>query len=124
MSDISYPFTVRQLLEEEGGGYLIEFPDLPGCVSDGDTIEEAIENGAGAIDAWIATAMEFGDPLPQPGATGRYSGRWVQRVPKGLHARLVVRARQEGVSLNTLVTSLLAERLGSTRTASRRRNTR
>ncbi len=40
-----YPFMTRVLLPEEGGGYLIEFPDLPGCMSDGETLEEAIENG-------------------------------------------------------------------------------
>jgi antitoxin HicB len=33
-----YPFTIRHLSKEEGGGYLIEFPDLPGCMSDGETI--------------------------------------------------------------------------------------
>ena len=41
---IKYPFEIRQLSEEEGGGYLISFPDLPGCISDGETIEEAIES--------------------------------------------------------------------------------
>jgi antitoxin HicB len=40
-----YPFNIRQLSNEEGGGYLIEFPDLPGCMSDGETIDEAIANG-------------------------------------------------------------------------------
>jgi hypothetical protein len=47
--DVPYRFTVRPLPEEEGGGYLIEFPDLPGCMSDGETIEEAITNGIDAI---------------------------------------------------------------------------
>jgi antitoxin HicB len=42
MSDTQYRFTVRPLTEDEGGGYLIEFPDLPGCISDGETIEEAL----------------------------------------------------------------------------------
>lgn len=40
-----YPFFVRPLNSDEGGGYYIEFTDLPGCISDGDTVEEAIENG-------------------------------------------------------------------------------
>ena len=124
MAEIAYPFTVRQLGEDEGGGYLIEFPDLPGCVSDGDSIEEAIENGVDAVDSWIATAAQFGDPIPPPGSTENYSGRWVQRVPKGLHARLVGRARKEGVSLNTLVTTMLTERLGRIEAAPRRRAAR
>ena len=39
----SYPFTIRPLSEEDGGGFAIEYPDLPGCISDGDTPEELIE---------------------------------------------------------------------------------
>ena len=50
---LKYPFEIRQLSGEEGGGYLISFPDLPGCISDGDTIEEAIKNGIDAMNSWI-----------------------------------------------------------------------
>jgi len=108
----AYPFTIRPLSEEDGGGYLIEFPDIPGCMSDGDTPEEAIVNGRDALKACILTMGEFGDPIPKPGSFVASSGQWRQRVPKSLHARLVARAEQEGVSLNTLVTTLLAEGLG------------
>jgi antitoxin HicB len=55
---------------------------------------------------------EFGDPIPKPGGIATSSGQWRQRVPKSLHARLVARAEQEGVSLNTLVTAMIAEGLG------------
>ena len=60
MSDTEYRFTVRPLTEDEGGGYLIEFPDLPGCMSDGETIEEAIANGEDAKRCWIAAMKEAG----------------------------------------------------------------
>ena len=63
-----YPFLMSILPPEEGGGYLIEFPDLPGCMSDGDTIEETIENGKDAVFCWIESAKEFGDEIPQPGS--------------------------------------------------------
>lgn len=63
---LDYPFTVRPLTAEEGGGYLIEFPDLPSCLSDGATIEEAIANGADALRSWIETARELDDPIPPP----------------------------------------------------------
>jgi predicted RNase H-like HicB family nuclease len=63
---LDYPFQVRPLTDEEGGGYLIEFPDLPGCLSDGETIEAAIANGADALRSWIETARELGDPVPPP----------------------------------------------------------
>jgi hypothetical protein len=47
--DVPYRFTIRPLSEDEGGGYLIGFPDLPGCRSDGATIEETITNGLDAM---------------------------------------------------------------------------
>ena len=97
---MEYPFTIRPLTEDEGSGYLIEFTDLPGCISDGETPEEAVANGRDALKSWLRTAREFGDSIPKPG--GSASGQWRQRVPKSLHARLAARARLEGVSLNTL----------------------
>ena len=107
-----YPFAIRPLTTEDGGGYLIEFPDVPGCISDGETPEEAIANGRDALKSALLTMMEFGDPLPKPGGAATYSGQWRQRVPKSLHSRLAARARQEGVSLNSLVTAMIAEGLG------------
>jgi len=106
-----YPFTIRQLLQEEGSGFLIEYPDLPGCMSDGESIEEAIENGKDAVRAWIEAAQLMNRPIPVPGGLESQSGKWVQRVPKSIHLRLVNRAKEEGVSLNTLVITLLTESL-------------
>jgi len=48
----------------DGGGWLITFPELPGCMSDGDSQEEAIKNGAEAETAWLASAKEWGHPKP------------------------------------------------------------
>jgi len=107
-----YPFTVRPLAKEEGGGYLIEFPDLPGCISDGETPEDAIRNGQDALKSYLLTLKEFSRPAPSPGTTSGASGQWRQRVPKSLHSRLTARAKAEGVSLNTLVTAMIAEGLG------------
>lgn len=108
---IKYPFEIRPLSENDGGGYLITFPDLPGCISDGNSVEEAITNGMDAVHSWIATAKEFNDFIPEPGKN-QSSGRFVQRLPKSLHARLATRAKQEGVSMNALVTAIIAESLG------------
>ena len=112
-----YPFQVRPLTAEEGGGYLIEFPDVPGCMADGETPSEAIANGRDALKSVLLTMKEFGDPIPKPAGLAASSGQWRQRVPKSLHARLVDRAAREGVSLNTLVTAMIAEGLGSRKQA-------
>ena len=71
MSKLQYPFNISTLPPEEGGGYLIEFPDLPGCISDGETIEEAIANGKDAVFCWIETAKQHGDEIPQPSLSVR-----------------------------------------------------
>lgn len=104
-------FEIRPLTKDEGGGYLIEFPEYPGCVADGETPEEAIREGRDALTSYLRTLEELGRPIPPPGDDA-YTGQWRQRVPKSLHAALARRAEREGVSLNMLVTALLAEGLG------------
>jgi antitoxin HicB len=106
-----YPFEIRPLSDEDGGGFLIIFPDFNECISDGETPEEAIRNGLDALQETIAALEGLNLPVPEPGSGGSYSGKFVQRVPRSLHARLAMRAKQEGVSMNALVTSLLAEGL-------------
>ena len=124
-----YPFEVRPLTSAAGGGYLISFSDFTDCVSDGSTVEEAIANGRLALKETIAALRAAGHSVPQPTAATTVSGKFVVRVPKSVHAKLSSRARAEGVSLNTLVVSLLSEGLGKTsggplRTASMRSTTR
>lgn len=107
-----YPFEIRPLTDEEGGGFLISFTDFTECISDGETVEEAIHNGLDVLQETIAALESLNLPVPEPGSGGSHSGKFIQRVPKSLHARLAIRARQEGVSMNALVTSILAENLG------------
>jgi antitoxin HicB len=107
-----YPFEVRPLTAEEGGGYFISFPDFADCVSDGETVDEAIANGRLAVKETIAALREAGHAIPEPTTATTASGKFVARVPKSVHAKLSSRARAEGVSLNTLVVSLLSEGLG------------
>jgi antitoxin HicB len=107
---IDYPFEICPLSKDEGGGYAITFPDLPGCRSDGATPEEAIENGRDALLSWLAVAREFGDGIPK--AFSSVSGRFVQRVPRSLHAQLIAQAKAEGVSLNTLIVAIVSKGLG------------
>ena len=108
----TYPAMIGALPPEEGGGYFVEIPDLPGCIADGQTEEEALREADRAIEEWIATAKEMGWPIPEPSSSDRYSGKWLQRVPKTLHMKLAQAAKREGVSLNALATSILAEGLG------------
>jgi antitoxin HicB len=114
-----YPFEVRPLTLEEGGGYLISFPDFAECISDGETVDEAIENGRDALKGTIAALKAKKLPVPAPNSGGVASGKFVARVPKTVHAQLATRARAEGVSLNALVLTFIAQGLGASRTQAR-----
>ncbi|GLS17169.1 HicB family protein [Labrys miyagiensis] len=66
MSALEYPLLLEPLPSEDGGGFVAIVPDLPGCMSDGETPEEAIANVKDAIVVWIETAREMGRPIPGP----------------------------------------------------------
>ena len=61
-----YPVVIEPLPPEDGGGFLAAAPDLPGCISDGETREEAARNISDAIRAWIEEARDLGRPIPEP----------------------------------------------------------
>jgi len=107
-----YPFEVRPLSKEDGGGYLVSFPDFNECISDGETIDEAIKNGRDALAETIAALEDMGKPVPEPGSGGAYSGKLPLRISKSLHARLAKRAHLEGVSMNSLIQEIVAEGMG------------
>ena len=107
-----YPFEMRPLKSSEGGGYLISYPDFTECIADGETLEEALQNGREALQAVIEALQEQGMPVPAPNGGGVASGKFIARVPKSIHAQLAARARMEGVSLNAMVLTLIAKGLG------------
>lgn len=117
-----YPFEVRPLSDDDGGGFLVSFPDFAECISDGETIDEALENGRDALQATIAALKAKKLPVPAPNSGGVASGKFIARVPKTIHAQLATRARAEGVSLNTLVLTFIAQGLGASSTKAQARD--
>ena len=112
---IDYPFEIKPMSNDDGGGFLISYPDFAECISDGETLGEAIANGTDALQATIAALKASKLPVPQPGSGGVASGKFVARVPKTVHAQLTMRAKSEGVSLNALVLTFIAQGLGASR---------
>jgi predicted RNase H-like HicB family nuclease len=66
MSEKSYPIAIVKLSDEDGGGYAAYVPDLYGCMSDGDTEEEALHNVKDAILEWCDEAVRLGREIPEP----------------------------------------------------------
>lgn len=109
---MALPYT-RLLRPDADGDIVARITELPGCSAHGANEKEALKNLQEAQRLWLEDCIEAGDPVPEPEKEEPLpSGKWVQRVPRSLHQRLVKTARSEGVSLNQLVTSMLSERLG------------
>lgn len=104
------PYT-REMVREADGSYFITIKELPGCMSSGDTQEEALQMIEDAMRAWITVALEEGKHIPFPDATDNeeYSRKFVLRIPKSLHRSLARKAKEEQVSLNQYATYPLTE---------------
>lgn len=108
--NLKYPITIYP---EEEGGYTALVKDLPGCMTQGETLVEVMENIEEARELWIETVYQTGKKdIPLPSTENEYSGRLLLRMPKSLHRRLAEGAEKEGVSLNQYVLSLLSEATG------------
>jgi predicted RNase H-like HicB family nuclease len=104
-----YPYTV---VPDPEGGYVIFFPDLPGCMMQVETAEEIAPMADEIRALWIETEFERGHEIPLPSGSTDYSGKFLVRVPRSLHRTLAESAERDGVSMNAYVTMLLARGVG------------
>ena len=105
-----YPILIEALTEEDGGGYVASSPDLPGCMTDGETQEEALSNMHDAIDSWLeASAIEvLGIPKPSMHVSSvKYSGKFTTRVHPTLHKEVTDYSKHIGVSVNQVINNAL-----------------
>jgi antitoxin HicB len=95
-------------------GYLARAPELPGCVTAGETPRQALTMLRGAMAGWFEAALVAGDPIPEPdgGTEDRHGGRMLIRLPKSLHRAIAEAAEREGVSANQYAVMLLAAGVG------------
>jgi antitoxin HicB len=105
MTVLEYPFTMHLLPDDEGGGYLIEFPDLPGCMSDGETPEEAVRNGADAVGCWLQAMREAGRPIPAPSAAP--VGLRTVNIENHIYQILVEEGQRQGLSPESIANAAL-----------------
>ena len=93
----------------EEGGYAVAYPELPGCITCGDTLEDAIQNAEDAKREWLMAAMEGKIIIPEPSHIEDYSGQFKLRIPKSLHKQLAEHSKKEGISMNQYCLYLLAQ---------------
>ncbi|MGH8118656.1 MAG: toxin-antitoxin system HicB family antitoxin [Rhodanobacteraceae bacterium] len=104
-----YPLNIFWSAEDRG--FIAEAPDLPGCSAWGATEADAAREAQEAIAAWLQAARAAGKHVPPARAVepvSHYSGKFLVRVPRSLHARLAREAAQQGVSLNQWAATKLA----------------
>ena len=94
------PYRMELVPDSEEGGIIASFPELPGCITVGETIDAACRSAEDAKRAWITAAMEDGIGIPEPDMLENYSGQFKLRLPKSLHRELARQAKREGVSMN------------------------
>lgn len=111
---MALPYTEWVRADPDDGGFIAGVEEWSGCLADGETREEALTELQDAKRAWVASALEFGDPVPLPLELEGYNGRILVRTPRSLHRDLLRRAAREGVSLNQLCVSYLSRALGPT----------
>jgi antitoxin HicB len=99
----------RTLYRDDDGDYIAEVEGLPGCVADGPTPAEALDNLGQAMRSWIGSRIEAGLEIYEPSPTEHFSGKLLVRLPKDLHRKLTEQSRAEAVSLNQYLVSRLAE---------------
>lgn len=110
---LALPYTTI-LRRDEDGDTVARVDELAGCAAHGATAEEALKNLEEVKQLWITDRLERGDSVPEPAQEETLpSGKWVQRVPRTLHRRIVQIAKHERASLNQWVTSVLAEAVGT-----------
>jgi antitoxin HicB len=107
--NLKYPITLHKAPE---GGFVAEIEDLPGCLAQGETLEEAYLEIEIALKLWLETTYEDGQDIPLPRDNRSYSGKFIVRVPKSLHRKLDLLAKREGVSLNQYLVSELSHIVG------------
>ena len=97
---LALPYKMELVPDMDEGGFVVSFPDLPGCLSSGETTQQAIANAEDAKRAWLEAAIEEGIAISEPDSLHEYSGQFKLRMPKSLHRSLAENAKREGISMN------------------------
>lgn len=103
------PYKLEIIPDTEESGYVASYPELPGCITCGETIASAVANADDAKKEWLLAAIEENIEIAEPESADSYSGQFKLRLPKTLHKTLAEDSKKEGVSMNQYCVYLLAK---------------
>ncbi|MBE6896293.1 MAG: toxin-antitoxin system HicB family antitoxin [Ruminococcaceae bacterium] len=106
---MSMPYRMEIIPDTKEGGYVVRFPELPGCLTCAETVEEAVKNAEECKKEWLTAAIEDGINIPEPVSDDEYSGQFKLRIPKSLHRALAEHSKEEGISMNQYCLYLLSK---------------
>jgi predicted RNase H-like HicB family nuclease len=106
---MSLPYRIEIVEDQEEGGYALYCPELNGCMTCADTIEEGLTLLKDAKREWFTACLEDGVSIPEPSKLEDYSGQFKLRLPKSLHKLLAEKSSEEGVSMNQYCVYLLSK---------------
>lgn len=106
---MALPYPLEIIPDSDEGGFVGSYPDLPGCLTCGETMEDVVRNAEDAKRAWLTAALEEGLVIHEPNLPTAYSGQFKLRIPKSLHRSLAEHSRSEGISMNQYCLYLLAK---------------
>lgn len=106
---MNLPYKLEIIPDSNEGGFVARYPELPGCITVGETVKSVAEHAADAKKAWLEAALEEGTEIAEPVSLDDYSGQFKLRIPKSLHRTLAAHSKEEGVSMNQYCVYLLAK---------------
>ena len=109
--DLNYylklPWTFHFEWDDKDNCYVASVTELLGCMSDGETMEEAINMIKDALREYIETFLELGKKIPEPAKKETYKGKILVRTTPEKHYKLVKKASSQGKSLNKLLDEII-----------------
>lgn len=102
-------YKIEIVKDEAEGGYVLAIPDLKGCLTCADKLDQGIKMLEDAKKQWLIAAIESGCEIPEPNLIEDYSGQFKLRLPKSLHKELAEKSKYEGISMNQYCLYLLSK---------------
>ena len=101
------PYRLEIIPDPVEGGFAASYPELPGCLTCGDSIEAVAANAEDCKREWLTAALEDRLVIPEPLDVSDYSGQFKLRIPRSLHKSLAEHSKAEGISMNQYCLYLL-----------------